>query len=121
MEMEILVLILYYFHDILIFLLDIVATSFGQNSIAFFAGLGSNTFAGVVLFPAQTNPTTLSAVDMNKDGTPDIVCSNFNSNSISVFISNGAGSPQFQDQVIYATGSNPYVVSTGDVNNDGEG
>ena len=57
--------------------------------------------------------------DFNNDSRLDIVVANYQANNIGIFIGYGNGS--FSSQTTYSTGSgsNPYSVTVGDLNNDG--
>ena len=59
---------------------------------------------------------------MNGDGKPDLVISNYNDNTVSVFLnttSPGATTPDFALPQTFAAGSNPSGLAVGDVNGDG--
>jgi FG-GAP-like repeat len=60
----------------------------------------------------------LRFADLNKDGKPDLVVTNYGSASVSVFLGNGDGS--FQPQSSYRTGSGSTSVAVGDENGDGK-
>jgi len=65
-----------------------------------------------------TNPISVARGDFNVDGKPDLAVANYNSNTVSVFINNGAGT--FAAKVDYTTGTNPISVAVGDFNLDGK-
>ena len=54
---------------------------------------------------AATAPFYVSAGDVNGDGKPDIVTTNYGSNTVSVILGNGDGT--FQARQDLATGTNP--------------
>ena len=58
----------------------------------------------------------VTAVDLNGDGSPDLICESSNG-TLAVMISNGDGT--FKAPVTYAVGNNPNGISVGDVNGDG--
>ncbi|WP_263357652.1 Ig-like domain repeat protein, partial [Acidicapsa ligni] len=57
------------------------------------------------------------ASDVDGDGIPDIVYTNYNNNTVSISIGNGDGS--FLAPVSYAAGTNPGFIAVGDFNGDG--
>lgn len=81
-----------------------------ETSLRLSLGNGDGTFRGGIQFPAALSyPGHIAVDDLNRDGRPDVLVSNFNSNSISVFLGfNGATSGgSFRASVPYATGSRP--------------
>jgi FG-GAP-like repeat len=59
----------------------------------------------------------VASQDFDADGNVDMVASNFNGNSISVFLGTGGGT--FAAAVLYTTQNNPYGVAVGDYDRDG--
>lgn len=57
------------------------------------------------------------ASDVDGDGIPDVVYTNYSANVVSVSIGNGDGT--FQTAVSYATGTSPGFIAVGDFNADG--
>ncbi|CAF1656888.1 unnamed protein product, partial [Rotaria magnacalcarata] len=59
-----------------------------------------------------------AAADVNGDFKPDIILANSGSNNVGVLLNTGNGT--FAAQVTYSTGSgsNPYCVTTADINGD---
>jgi Domain of unknown function (DUF4347)/Bacterial Ig-like domain/FG-GAP-like repeat/RTX calcium-binding nonapeptide repeat (4 copies) len=79
------------------------------------------TFAPKVDFATGTNPVSVSIGDINSDGKPDLATANRNSSNVSILVNTtpiGSATPTFAPQVIFATGTNPYSVSIGDINGD---
>jgi FG-GAP-like repeat/Bacterial Ig-like domain len=69
-------------------------------------------------FAAGVTPYGAATGDLNHDGKPDIVVTNYNAGEVSVLLGNGNGS--FQAPVAYATGGNGVVaVQIADLNGDG--
>jgi Big-like domain-containing protein/VCBS repeat protein/FG-GAP repeat protein len=61
---------------------------------------------------------TVAVADLNGDGKPDIVMTNFLSNTVGVLLGNGDGT--FQSAVTYHAGDTPSAVAIADVNGDGK-
>lgn len=66
--------------------------------------------------PGQ-KPSPTAGADFNGDGWIDLVCGNTNSNSMSVFFSDGVGS--YLSPKIYATGGRTHGIAVLDANADG--
>jgi hypothetical protein len=82
---------------------------------------------GVISFPARidytagTNPASIAAGDLNRDGKPDLVVRNSSSSTISVFKNTSiSGTIQFAPKSDYTIGSNSGGLSIGDLNGDGK-
>ena len=79
--------------------------------------MGNGTFYSQGLYITGSQPVFLATADFNGDGKIDIVTTNKNANSISVFFNRG--SALFNNQTAYTTNIQPYAVTVGDVNSDG--
>jgi hypothetical protein len=53
---------------------------------------------------------------VNGDNIPDIVVTNFGSNTVGILLNAGNGT--FLSQITYSTGTNPHYAAVVDVNND---
>ena len=80
--------------------------------------LPGGSFLPQTAYATGTQPYSVAIGDVNGDGKPDLVVSNYGSNSVSVLLGNGDGT--FQQQTTYATGDNPRGIAIADVNGDGK-
>ncbi|WP_026903893.1 FG-GAP-like repeat-containing protein [Pedobacter glucosidilyticus] len=75
-------------------------------------------------FTAGTNPISVVHADLDGDGKPDLIVSNNNENTISIYhntSSNGSiNSASYTSKVDFATGSNPFFISISDIDGDGK-
>ncbi|HEV3078233.1 MAG TPA: FG-GAP-like repeat-containing protein, partial [Gemmataceae bacterium] len=76
------------------------------------------SFAPQVTYGTGRNPYNVAVGDFNRDGIPDLVTANYDSNTISVLLGKGDGT--FQPAVDYAAGANPVAVAVGDFRGDGQ-
>ena len=101
--------------------LDVVVANSGTDNLNIRLGLGNGTFVKGMTYSVCSNsqPRHVITCDINEDNHLDIISVNAKSDSISVLI--GYGNGTFADQIIYLTGSGtyPYAVVSGDINNDG--
>lgn len=67
-------------------------------------------------FLTGDGPYNVAAGDLDRDGTPDIVTSNYLSGAVSVLIGNGDGT--FLNRSDYLVGYYPHAVAMADLNND---
>jgi hypothetical protein len=79
--------------------------------------LVNTNFASKVDFATGSQPYSVTAADMNGDGSIDLAVANRDSNTGSVLLGDGAGS--FASKVNFATGALPISVTAADMNGDG--
>jgi len=80
-------------------------------------------FATQQTFATGASPISVTAVDVNGDGAPDLIVANSNGATVSVLLNTtapGATTPSFATQRTFATGSGPMSVTAADVNGDGK-
>jgi len=107
---------------------DIIAANANDNTVSVLlnttsTGASTPTFTSQAVFPTGDGPYSVSITDVNVDGKPDIVVSNFFDNTVSVLLnttSAGATIPTFAYQTVFPADNGPYSVTTADVNGDGK-
>ncbi len=109
---------------------DLAVSNQGANSIsllrntATIGSISSGSFATKVDFATGTSPYFLALGDLDGDGKSDIAVANQGSNSISVFqntSTNGSiSTSSFAPKVDFTTGSQPYLVTIGDIDGNGK-
>ncbi len=105
--------------------LDFAASSagLGAQQINVYLGNGSGTTFSLAASSPITigaGSTDLATADFNNDSHPDLAVVAPNDKTLQVFLGTGsAGAFNAQPVVNFAGGSNPAMVATGDVNNDG--
>ena len=106
---------------------DLVAVNNSGNSVSVLLNLAVAsdafpTFAPAQVFPTGAKPTYVTVADVNGDGKPDLVVTNYLDNSVSVLLNltpPGAAVPTFAAQQTIAVGTKPRFLTVADVNGDG--
>ncbi|PQA59658.1 T9SS type A sorting domain-containing protein [Siphonobacter curvatus] len=104
--------------------LDLAATDIGTtfgisyaDRVNVFMGKGNGTFDTHVRYFVDKSPSSIIAIDLNKDGILDLVTTNAVGNNVAVLVGNPDGT--FQQTQYFAVGSSPSQVKAFDVNKDG--
>jgi len=87
------------------------------------AGAALPSFSTQQHFATGASFTSVIAADINGDGKPDLIVSNFITSTGSVLINTtapGTGAPNFATPQPFAAGSNPQSIITADINGDGK-
>jgi hypothetical protein len=99
---------------------DIIVTNFASNNVGVFLNTGNGIFTAQTTYStgSGSDPYGMAVVDVNSDSKPDIIVTNYGSNTVGVLLNTGNGI--FTAQTIYSTGygSDPYSVAVVDVNSD---
>jgi hypothetical protein len=94
----------------------LLAVNHHSNNITVFVGHGGGAFAAPRLIGVGSRPLGLEIADLNRDGKPDYVAANSESNDLSVILGGGI---ENLSAVRYAVGKYPAAVKIGDIDNDG--
>ncbi len=103
---------------------DIVAPSYGEGVVTILLGDGKGHFKAGAPIAAGPAPFTVDVGDLNRDGFPDLVFSNYSGqitdpsdDAITFLLGDGKGGFRLGPRL--ATGRGPFQLSAGDVNGDG--
>jgi hypothetical protein len=107
--------------------LDLVIANDGANTVSVLlnnTALGAfpPTFAAKQDFATGNLPESVTVGDLNGDGKLDLVVANAGANTVSVLLNTtapGAATPSFAAKQDFATGTQPFSVTVGDLNGDG--
>jgi hypothetical protein len=100
---------------------DLVLANRGGDSVSVLLGKRDGTFRSAAVSPTGqgTGPYSVAVVDLNIDGVPDVVTSNYQTDTLSLLL--GKGNGHFRDPIQTASpGKAPYCVTAGDFNGDGK-
>ncbi|MFP5039383.1 FG-GAP-like repeat-containing protein [Parasediminibacterium sp. JCM 36343] len=86
--------------------------------------IDSSSFAPAVDFTTGLGPSSVAIADLNGDNKLDLIVSNLNAKTISVFKNTTTGdsitTASFAKKIDFSVGTCPYTLATGDLNGDGK-
>ncbi len=86
------------------------------GTVSILIGHGDGTFGTRTDFATGDLPRAIEVADLNRDGRPDLVTANHESNTVTVLLGNGDGT--FGTRFDYGTLGSPQWVAIADVNGD---
>jgi hypothetical protein len=99
---------------------DIIVANYNGSNAGVLLNIGDGTFLPQTTYStgSNSNPQSVSVVDINCDNKPDIIVANSGNDNVGILLNSGDGT--FLPQTTYSTGSgsNPRSVSVIDVNHD---
>lgn len=103
---------------------DLAVAANGGNAVSV---LRNTSVSGTIAFASKVDyitggaPRSVAIGDIDGDGKPDLVVTNYSTNSVSVLRNTSvSGSIAFASGVNFSTGSNPDKVAIGDLDGDGK-
>ena len=101
--------------------MDVAIESWGNNQVEILFGKGDGHFQtpGVFFGVGQMPYERLRCGDVNADGVPDIITTNFEGKSVSILLCDGKGGFTPSKGTPVAVPKSPFGVAVGDVNGDG--
>jgi hypothetical protein len=105
--------------------LDIAIVNYASNTVSVLRNTSTGgvvSYAPKVDFSTGNNPRNVAIKDVDADGKPDLIVTNFSSNTVSVLrnISSSTGEISFASQVVFGTANGPTGLFVADVDNDGK-
>lgn len=102
---------------------DMVVANTGANSISIFLNTstkGNVSFAPRIDLVTGKSPHRICIADISGDGKPEILVTNYDDGSVSIFRNNSvSGSISFSPKTDIATGPNPESLAVGDLDGNG--
>jgi len=98
--------------------LDLAVAPGAEGGFAIYVVLGDGnlTFSRPKLIQADEEPIAIAVGDLNNDGLPDIVSTNYPENDVALILNSGGGA--FAPATFLGTGNGPCFVVVGDLNGD---
>jgi Ca2+-binding RTX toxin-like protein len=99
--------------------LDVAIVHRDSDKVVIQLGNGDGTFNTGQTLTVGNQPKAIAVGDLNGDGKPDLVVANFGSTTVSILLSKGNGEFQSASSVTVGDKIQPYSVSLGDLDGDG--
>jgi hypothetical protein len=101
---------------------EIILTDLSDNKISVFRNLstiGNILFSAKIDFATGNSPSSLCTKDLNDDGKIEVVVSNYDDNTFSVFKNSSTiGVISFEPKIDFPTGIKPQAISIDDIDGD---
>ncbi len=104
---------------------DLVVANYGDYTLSVLVNTTTGStvsFADQQVIPAIGGPFCVRVVDLNGDGSPDVVVTEYDTNAVSVLLNTtpaGSSTVSFANQVDFPTGTLPNSLFITDLNGDG--
>lgn len=104
---------------------DVIVSSGNSGIFSIFKNItfssGTISLAPKQDFTSLNHGDNITVADLDMDGKPDLVTSNFSNASISIFRNSSTGGNfSFDAKIDYAAGANPSYITAGDLDSDGK-
>jgi Ca2+-binding RTX toxin-like protein len=106
--------------------IDLIVANYDSNTVSVLRNTGLSN-SEIVRFSTKTDfntgsaPASVTSADFDGDGTVDLLIANQSDDTISVLRNTStSGVVSFASKIDYATGDNPYSVTSADVDSDGK-
>ena len=83
-------------------------------------GTGALTLWSVLALPGGAGPFDITAADLNRDGTNDLIVANADNHTVAIFLSKHGGVPGDNGRLTLRVAGSPRGVAVADVNRDGK-
>ncbi|WP_298965458.1 FG-GAP-like repeat-containing protein [uncultured Methylobacterium sp.] len=98
---------------------DLLVANNSSGTVSVRLGVGDGTFTSADDVPTGNGPRSVTTADVNGDGRQDLLVANADSDTVSVRLGRGDGTFTITSADDVPNGSQPYSVTTADVNGDG--
>src|SRR5262249_27577290 len=98
---------------------DLAVVDNANRLVSVLIGKGDGTFQTHVDYAVGTDPRSVAVADVNRDGIPDLIVTNYADSTVSVLLGSQAAPGTFTAASPFATGANPTNLAAGDFNGDG--